>query len=101
MVVDLEVKNDAEYVMIQVPIPAGCNYASKEQNDWKMHKEFYKEKVVLFAEKLAAGKYSWDIELEPRYNGRYTLNPCKAELMYFPVFFGRNAIKTVDIMGQK
>jgi len=101
MVVDLEVKNDAEYVMIQVPIPAGCNYASKEQNDWKMHKEFYKEKVVLFAEKLAAGKYSWDIELEPRYNGRYTLNPCKAELMYFPVFYGRNAIKTVDIMGQK
>jgi len=29
--IDLEVKNDAEYIMIELPIPAGCFYQSKSQ----------------------------------------------------------------------
>jgi hypothetical protein len=35
--------------------------------------------------------------LLPRYTGVYTLNPAKAEMMYFPVFAGREAIKKVVI----
>ncbi len=97
MVVDVDVKKDADFVMLQIPIPAGCVYAAKNQNDWNMHKEFYKDKVVMFAEKLITGKYTYEIELESRYAGKYILNPCKAELMYFPVFYGRNEIKRVEI----
>jgi hypothetical protein len=33
----------------------------------------------------------------PRYNGKYILNPTKAEMMYFPVFYGREGIKKVEI----
>jgi hypothetical protein len=32
-------------------------------------------------------------ELASRYNGTYTLNPARAELMYYPTFFGRNENK--------
>jgi hypothetical protein len=31
------------------------------------------------------------------FNGSYTLNPAKAELMYYPVFFGRNEMKRVKV----
>jgi len=33
----------------------------------------------------------------PRFNGEYTLNPAKAELMYFPVFYGREGMKKLVI----
>lgn len=96
MKVKVEVNADAQYVMLQVPIPAGCNYASKKQ-DWTAHREFYKDKMLLFTEALHKGTHYFEIELEPRYKGRYTLNPAKAELMYFPTFYGRNDMKTVQI----
>lgn len=100
MIATVDVKKEAEYVMIEIPIPAGCIYAVKDQNNWSMHKEFLKNKVMLFAEYLTKGEHRFEIELEPRYNGTFTLNPAKAELMYFPTFYGRNEIKKVEIKQQ-
>ena len=97
MKIKIEALKDAEYVQIEIPIPAGCTYGEKRQNDWQFHKEFYKNKLVVFAEKMNKGNYSFEIELEPRYAGSYHLNPAKAELMYFPVFYGRNEMKGVEI----
>lgn len=97
--VNVEVKADADYVMIEVPIPAGCSYQSKETAYWgiETHREYFKEKTAIFCTKLKQGKYEFEINLMPRYSGSYNLNAAKAELMYFPVFFGREAIKTVNI----
>ena len=97
MKVSIEVLKDAEYVQIEIPIPAGCTYAEKKQDEWRMHKEFYKNKLVMFAEMMNKGIQRFEIELEPRYTGTYLLNPAKAELMYFPVFYGRNEMKRVEI----
>ena len=97
MKISIEVLKDAEYVQIEIPIPAGCTYAEKKQDEWRMHKEFYKNKLVMFAEKMNKGTQRFEIELEPRYTGTYLLNPAKAELMYFPVFYGRNEMKRVEI----
>lgn len=94
--IKVDVKADAQYVMLQVPIPAGCNYAAKKQ-DWSIYREFYKDKMLLFTEVLNKGTHYFEIELEPRYKGSYTLNPAKAELMYFPTFYGRNEMKQVQI----
>jgi len=33
----------------------------------------------------------------PRYTGNFVLNPAKAEMMYFPVFYGREGLKKVEI----
>lgn len=96
MKIRVDVVADAQYVMLQIPIPAGCNYAAKKQ-EWNSYKEFYKDKMLLFTEALSKGSHYFEIELEPRYKGSYTLNPAKAELMYFPTFYGRNEMKKVQI----
>ena len=97
MVVNVDVKKDADYVMIEIPIPAGCIYASKNQDNYEVHKEFLKNKVILFSMFLNKGIHRFEINLEPRYTGSFTLNPSKAELMYFPIFFGRNEMSKIEI----
>ncbi len=91
MIIKVEVLKDAEYVMLTVPIPAGCIFTNKTNNDWRIFKEYRKDKLLLFAETLSKGSHQFEIELETRYNGSYTLNPAKIELMYYPTFYGRNA----------
>lgn len=90
---------DAEYVMIEIPIPAGCSYNNKSQSHWngEVHREYFKNKVSIFCESLSKGVYEFDVSLLPRYTGNYTLNPAKAEMMYFPVFNGREGLRRVVI----
>lgn len=96
---EVEVKADASYVMVEIPIPAGCSYQEKSQSyaNNEVHREHFKNKVSLFCSELKKGKYTFSISLMPRYSGEYTLNPAKAEMMYFPVFFGREKLKTVSV----
>mgnify|MGYP000902038608 CR=1 FL=1 len=94
---DIDVKADAEFVMIEIPIPAGCTYAIKPQVSYDMHYEYLKDRIIIFAESLKKGNHHFTAELEARYAGTYTLNPAKAELMYFPTFYGRNELKKVKI----
>lgn len=97
--VEVEAKGDGDYVMIEIPVPAGCSYENKVQRYWgpETHREYFKNKTSIFCTKLKAGKYNFEIELMPRYSGNYLLNPAKAELMYFPVFYGREGMKRVGI----
>jgi len=97
--VQVTVKNDAEYVMIEVPVPAGCSYESKAQSrqNGEVHREYYNHKTNIYCKYLKKGTYTWSIELLPRYSGRYTLNPAVAECMYFPTLYGREKTKTVTI----
>lgn len=96
---DVMVSADADYVMVEIPIPAGCGYEDKEQKWWGMeeHREYFKNKVSIFCRKLKPGKHTFSIKLMPRYSGSYTLDPAKAEMMYFPVFYGREAMRNVTI----
>ncbi|RCH56360.1 hypothetical protein DJ568_00425 [Mucilaginibacter hurinus] len=99
LAVKVTVKGDGEFVMIEVPIPAGCSYDGKEQS-WgnnEVHREYFKEKVSIFCRRLKQGTHQFTVKLMPRYDGEYTLNPAKAELMYFPVFYGREGIRKVVI----
>ena len=98
MLVEVEVKADADYVMIEVPIPASCSYDAKTgRGAYEVHREYYRNKVSIFCDKLPKGKYTYSVKLLPRYTGSYMLNPAKAELMYFPTFYGRNKLKQVFV----
>ncbi|MBC5994457.1 carboxypeptidase-like regulatory domain-containing protein [Pontibacter cellulosilyticus] len=98
MLVEVEVKADADYVMIEVPIPASCSYDGKGgQGSYEVHREYYRDKVSIFSNRLPKGKYMYTIKLLPRYSGTYTINPAKAELMYFPTFYGREKLKQVTV----
>ncbi len=97
--VKVKVAKEAEFVMIEVPIPAGCSYQSKNRgyDGREVHREYYKNKVSIFCEKLPKGEYTYTINLLPKFTGQYTINPAKAELMYFPVFYGRGKMDKVEI----
>ncbi|KAA2239922.1 TonB-dependent receptor plug domain-containing protein [Chitinophaga agrisoli] len=97
--VAVQVKETADYVMIEIPIPAGCSYVNKGQSyqSGEVHREYFKQKVSIFCSKLYKGNHSFTIQLLPRYTGTYTLNPAKAEMMYFPVFNGREGIRKLRI----
>ena len=101
--VDLKItviaEGDADYVTIEVPIPAGCSFESKERGNLleETHREYHKDRVVIFCHKLSEGSHDFTIKLNPRYTGYYHLNPPKAELMYFPTFFGRGETAKCEI----
>lgn len=103
LVVTLNVKQaGAEYVMLEVPIPASCSYNSKiNSNISEVHREYFKEKTVIFCEKLPVGKHLFRISLLPRYTGTYSLNPAKVELMYFPVVNANNEIRNIQVTERR
>ena len=96
---EVKVNREAEYVMIEIPIPAGCSYEEKEQQWWgnEVYREYFKNKVSIFCRKLTEGNFVFKVKLLPRYSGNYNLNPAKAELMYFPVFYGREGMKKIRV----
>jgi uncharacterized protein YfaS (alpha-2-macroglobulin family) len=98
LVVSVSTKEDAQYLMLEIPIPAGCTYLDKDHWwGWDEHVEFLKNKVMLFLRNLSPGEHTFHVPLEVRYGGSYTLNPAKVCLMYYPFYFGRNEMKKVDI----
>ena len=96
---EVDVKADADYVMIEIPIPAGCTYYNKSQSYWnaEVHREYFKNKLSIFCQALDAGKHIFTVGLMPRFTGVYQLNPAVAELMYFPVFYGREGLSKIAI----
>ncbi|SDF69368.1 TonB-dependent outer membrane receptor, SusC/RagA subfamily, signature region [Chitinophaga filiformis] len=97
--VEVTAQKTADYVLVEIPIPAGCSYNSKSQS-WashEVHREHFKDRVSIFCSQLSPGKHTFYVSLLPRYSGRYYLNPAKAEMQYFPIFMGREALKKVNI----
>jgi hypothetical protein len=98
LVAEVKVNRYAQYVLIEIPIPAGCSYASKPPwNRGETHREYFKHKTAIFCEQLSEGTHRFELELLPRYTGRYNLNPAKVELMYFPVIQANTEAKRVVV----
>jgi len=96
--VQLKVRKDADYVVVNIPLPAGCSYLNKSKSSrWEVYRESFRNETVIFCEKLMPGDYEFTIDLMPRYTGKYALNPAKVELMYFPTFNANNSFRNVTI----
>jgi hypothetical protein len=98
----IEVKKDArlDHVMIEIPIPGGCSYADKRQpnNSVETHREYFKEKTLVFCENMTPGTYVFQVQLLPRFTGKYHVNPAQVSLMYFPVINANTALERVKIV---
>jgi hypothetical protein len=99
LVLELQVKQRASYVRIEVPIPAGCSYAAEAQSasPAETHREQFRDRTVIFCEDLPVGRYLFRIPLEARFSGRFTLNPARAEHLYFPTLSGQNGMGVVKV----
>lgn len=94
-------KSDADYVLIEIPIPAGCSYADRDENrgPFVAHREYRRDRVAIFCDRLPAGTYTYKVALAPRFSGTYTLNPARAEMQYLPVVNGNGEMGEVEIRG--
>ena len=92
-------QRNAEYVLIEVPIPAGFSYASRQQSrrHGEVHREHFKDRVIIYVDRMPMGEYTFYIQLLPRFTGSFALNPAKVELMYFPVIRSNNELRRVVI----
>lgn len=99
MVVEVRAIAPASYVMVEVPIPAGCVYGDKSigRAAGEVHREYFLDRVGIFLTEMKEGKHTFRIDLEPRFPGDYTLKPVEVMPMYFPVMNGNNEVRRVEI----
>lgn len=90
---------DADYVLLEIPIPAGCSYAkrSEEQGPYAIHREYRRDRVAVFCDMLPAGTHTYRVALAPRFSGSYTVNPARAEMQYLPRVNGNTGLETIKI----
>ena len=86
--VDVTLEADAEYLVISIPIPAGCSYdeTNYSYTRGESHREEYKNRVNIFCERIEEGIHHFEVPLNERYPGVYTINPSEVHLIYFPAF---------------
>ena len=110
--------NDLHYVVVEDPLPAGCEAIDPtlattsqvaegpefERQDedgridpwaywwnWATRTEMRDEKVVLFADYLAKGTYEYTYTMRATTPGAFQVLPATAYEFYFPDVFGRSA----------
>lgn len=101
--IDIVRNTDLEHVMIEIPIPGGCSYADKRQhsNNIETHREYFKDRTVVFCQKMTPGTYVFQVHLIPRFTGRFHVNPAQISLMYFPVINANADMTKVNVAGRE
>ena len=83
------VKKNAEFAMLEIPIPAGAVYINKFKSKlpYETERQYQNDKVVIFFRNLPYGNYYFNIDLQSRFAGQFNVIPTKISLMYFPDVF--------------
>lgn len=98
LITELTVHKDAEYVMLNIPIPAGCTYDEKiGELRHETYREYFKNETTIFFEYLPEGFYTIELKLLPKFSGTFLVNPSQVELMYFPTYNANDSLKTLRI----
>lgn len=94
-----QVKKEAEFAMIEIPIPAGSVFINKNSSklSYEINREYHNDKVVIFFRKLPKGTYYFNIDLQSRFAGEFNVIPTKISLMYFPDVFGFSDSEVIRI----
>ncbi len=81
-----------EYVMIEDPIPSGCEVVSElpEDNWWYCRREIRDEKIIFFTTSWGAKEKTIVYYLRAETPGSYNILPTKAQLMYLPEIWGHS-----------
>jgi hypothetical protein len=95
----VEVMKPAEYVLVEVPIPAGCvpDTRTYTRSPYEESREMFRDRVAIFCRNLPKGTVSFDVPLEARYKGSYSINPARAEMMYFPEEQGHTVVQRIRV----
>ena len=98
LLVQVTVTKDAEYVLIDVPIPAGCVPLPRSRsNPYEASRADFKDKTSIYCNTLPKGIHYFEIEVQARFKGSFQLSPASASMMYFPDEQGNTAVKRIEI----
>ena len=88
-----------EYVMIEDPIPAGCEVIEQipDENWWYCRREIRDEKVAFFTSFWGEKERTIVYYLRAETPGSYHVLPTKAQLMYLPEVWGRSQGNIITI----
>ncbi|MEL6698019.1 MAG: hypothetical protein AAFP89_17375, partial [Bacteroidota bacterium] len=64
---------------------------------YEAYREQKRDRVGICFKRLPKGTYFYDVFLQARFPGTYTINPPKMELMYFPTKNGRGEMERLAI----
>ncbi|MEJ7617027.1 MAG: hypothetical protein WKF30_08720 [Pyrinomonadaceae bacterium] len=101
----------ARYIMIEDPIPAGCeqiegtsglnlDYTDGRWTDWYSAREFRDQKSVIFATYFD-GDANYRYALRVQIPGDFRVAPARAELMYQPTVQSNTGNARLDILDKK
>ncbi|MCX6189710.1 MAG: hypothetical protein NTW54_08950, partial [Bacteroidetes bacterium] len=97
--VTVEAFKTAENVMLEIPIPAGFSYYAKPQQSYSIesHREYYNDRTAIFCTIMPRGKYTFIIQVVPKFTGLFNLPPAKIELMYYPEIRNNEVPKMIEV----
>ena len=87
------VEENMRYVLLEEPIPAGCEVIVGEEQPWNNpwdRREVWDNRLVFFFDYLAKGDHFLSYVLRTEAPGQYNILPSTALLMYFPEVRGHN-----------
>ncbi|MBL4703532.1 MAG: hypothetical protein JKY54_03365, partial [Flavobacteriales bacterium] len=124
--VKVQAKSAKEFVLIEDPIPAGCEFIRDAQgfiiqgeanygsggnywnnnhwgywnwNRWYSHQEYRDSKLSMTITKLSKGDYEYTYLMKAQIPGTYQLTPAVAQLMYYPEVRGFSDFGTFKIQN--
>ena len=99
MKVKVFAKTNHSTVVVEIPIPAGCVYDRKIQNEspYEQHREYAYDRVYIYLDHMPFGYQDFTIPLVPKFNGRFTTAPARAALMFYPDKAAYTGRKRFDI----
>ncbi len=101
--VEVIAQKTSDYVLLEIPIPAGCSYGGKLPSTHRSesYREAFKHRTSIACAKLPRGRNKFYIELVPRFEGSFSLLPATVQLMYFPDVAGFTSTKVVNIVASR
>jgi uncharacterized protein YfaS (alpha-2-macroglobulin family) len=79
-------KRGQSNTVIEVPIPAGCVYGNKiqDENPYETYREYKSDRVLIFSDDLPFGYHTYTISLIPKFSGSFNTAPARAALLFYP-----------------
>ena len=98
-IVDVNVKEDMKYVILEIPIPASCIYNQKKasRNGLESYREEFRHMTAISCATLPKGSHQFRVNLIPRFDGQFQALPVKVEDMYVPVNVNYSKVKHIVV----
>jgi len=120
--VQVSPSRESEYVMVEDPIPAGCEvvadtrgyripgvsgydgsvqayrYGRRPWDWWYADRNVRDEKVAFFAPRMSRGSHEFSYIIRAQIPGHYSIMPTMASLMYYPEIHGNSDAQRMTII---